>query len=231
MCSYCEGGDGPPNDDDDDSTALMWVTEAAATMDALRFYARQSTCEPDGSLGLVTVQGTDGSRVALMQWVLQGKLGRVADIDESFRVKAIVPVGAKKNPVEPHLTILQRTGVFMEKVRKRERPAVSNELLRLMKVFEVGMEVEAEISHAGSAAAAGQCEQCAYCEIDSQEGKDKPKLCSFCLLCVHDRCAESRVKPLLGGWLESSGGNTRHSLAAFDMPAIPHFLKDLSSKI
>jgi hypothetical protein len=96
MCSYCEGGDGPPNDDDDDSTALMWVTEAAATMDALRFYARQSTCEPDGSLGLVTVQGTDGSRVALMQWVLQGKLGRVADIDESFRVKAIVPVGAKK---------------------------------------------------------------------------------------------------------------------------------------
>lgn len=48
--------------------------------------------QPDKSVGLVVVPASDGLlRVAYFQWVIELKSGRVADIDDSFRVKFIVP--------------------------------------------------------------------------------------------------------------------------------------------
>lgn len=166
-----------------------------ATMESLRFFQKRRDLKPDGSLALVVVAGP---RVGLMQWVLEGKTGRIADIDEDFRVKTIVPVGKKKDPIKPDSFIITNTGVFMERVRKKERPYVPPELQRLMKIWEHGMMNQQDQDEALQEQDEGFFAMCAYCKSprdpDVPDGlSSRAQPCSFCMLDVHDTCAKKYV--------------------------------------
>lgn len=164
----------------------------AATMESLRFFQKRRDLKPDRSLALVVVAGPC---VGLMQWIIEGKTGRIADIDEDFKVKTIVPVGKKKDPITPDSIIIANTGVFMEKVRKKERPYVPPELQRLMKIWEHGMMNQQAEEEALQEQDEGFFTMCAYCKSphDPDGLSSRAQLCSFCMLDVHDTCAKKYV--------------------------------------
>ena len=179
-------------DDHLESLQSLWVTEMVATMDSLRFFQTRHRLQPDRSLALVVVTGP---RVGLMQWVLEGKTGRIAEIDEEFRVKAIVPVGGKKSPIKPESIIIANTGVFMEKVRKKERPYVPPEVQRLMRIWEHGMMNHQDQEEALQEQEEGFFEMCAYCKSprDPDGSSSRAQPCSFCMLDAHDSCVKKYV--------------------------------------
>ena len=167
---------------------LRWVQEMTASAEAFKFLAKDQPNKSDGSLGLVTVKGSDGPRVCLFQWVLPLKSGRIADLDENSCVKMIVPVGAKKNPISPQETILTSTGVSLEKVKKKERPSIPGSLLRLIKIWEAALALQSEENESSVFG-----DGCSYCE---QVGELRLHMCCCCLQTYHEECVDAVVNAL-----------------------------------
>ena len=94
--------------------------------------AYQATTDPDES----------NLKPVLVQWVNSGRSGRIADVDADSRVIAIVPAGAKRVPLDfsGSEIIHPATGVFMERVKKRERPRLPVHIKRLMTMWRVGLQ-------------------------------------------------------------------------------------------
>ena len=85
--------------------------------------------------------------------MVPGKTGRVADIDGNGCVIAIVPVGAKKNPipVDPKSVIWPRTGVSMLREKKKLRPSVPSNVLRLKNMWQTVKSAQCHFSQQPSA--------------------------------------------------------------------------------
>lgn len=178
----------------DQAALLLWVTEMVAAVEALNLLAGDQTTS-DGTLGLVTLNSSDGPQVVLFQWVIAGKTGRVADLDESSRVKMIVPVGHKRHPIQPQSIILLNTGIHLEKVKRKERPTVPKPLLRLVKMWEAASESAEGMNESGEVGIGGGGGPCSYCK--QEEGATKLHVCSWCLQSSHQQCVqESIIEPL-----------------------------------
>ena len=90
-------------------------------------------------------------QVVLVQWVLGGKTGRIADLDDQQKVIAIVASGKKRVPIDfrESLIIHPVTGVFMEKVRKRERPSLPEHIKRLIDMWTCAVQADCMPEHKG----------------------------------------------------------------------------------
>lgn len=90
-------------------------------------------------------------QVVLVQWVLGGKTGRIADLDDQQKVIAIVASGKKRIPIDFHEShiIHPVTGVFMEKVRKRERPSLPEHIKRLKDMWTCAVQANCMPEHKG----------------------------------------------------------------------------------
>ena len=97
------------------------------------------TYQPTGS---TFDQDESGLRVLLVQWVYGGKTGRVADLDSESKVIAIVPSGRKRTPLDftQAELIHPSIGITMERVKKRDRPALPKHVKRLMNMWNVAVQ-------------------------------------------------------------------------------------------
>ena len=145
----------------------------------------------------------------LVQWVLGGRSGRIADIDADSRVIAIVPAGAKRVPLDfsGSEIIHPATGVFMERVKKRERPRLPVHIKRLMTMWRVGLQsdmpehqglqllnqsemLELGTSGAAQALAAGTS-GCVFCGSHlAGSNNDFIQQCCVCLHHWHMSCSK-----------------------------------------
>ncbi len=87
----------------------------------------------DDRAGLSLVLHPNTGDLALMQWTIAGKQGRVADLDENNYVKCIVPVGPKKTPlkIDPEQILIPATGVKVLREKRRPKQFDNNDLNRL----------------------------------------------------------------------------------------------------
>ena len=106
---------------------------------SLVLYSQKTTADPDES----------GLQVVLVQWVIGGKTGRIADLDSEGRVKTIVPMGSKRIPIEfgDCEIIHPNTGIIMERVRKAERPKLPDSIQRLMNMWGIALQAHCLPEH------------------------------------------------------------------------------------
>lgn len=135
----------------------MWAREIQSAIEALldaqsarKKHSRETL---SSSLGLSLVLHESGAptdadetnkRISLIQWTIGGKRGRIADLDAESRVKAIVPTGAKKNPLDlsSSYIIHPAVGVAMERVKKRDRPQLPGKIVRLTSMWRTALQAQ-----------------------------------------------------------------------------------------
>lgn len=129
------------------------------------------------------------------------KTGRVADLDADCCVKMIVPVGNKRHAKPCHSIILPSTGVFLARVRRKERPRVPPDVMRLSRMWECALqgpmdfqEVDVDASDRAEAPSTLQ-DQCICCGLGEGSRGSRVFTCSFCLLSAHTECLSDVVAP------------------------------------
>lgn len=82
--------------------------------------------------------------LVLVQWVLAGKSGRIADLDAEDKIIAIVPSGKKRVPIDfSNSSIVHpATGIQMERVKKQDRPKLPQQIKRLMDMWRVALQAQ-----------------------------------------------------------------------------------------
>ena len=142
----------------------------------------------------------DSRAVALVQWTEEGVQGRIASVDDERRVKAIVPVGTRRVPLDfasMDLSIIYGdTGARHVKAKWKHHQAqsqLSEHLRRLFRMFSLAEGAsDNELSECGNPL------QCFIC--NSVQAKQLPlepaRCCPLCLLCSHDRCTSDVVEVL-----------------------------------
>ena len=149
----------------------------------------------DGSLALAVVAGKNGgpenARVAFVQWVLPLRTCRVADLDELNRVKMIVPVGPKQHPIDVVETILPRTGIFLSKVKRRERPTMPDIQIKLARIYEA-FQMPKNTDHVEQEYQL-PCTFCKLKELEEDNTVVVTHQCSVCLCTAHDACTRKTM--------------------------------------
>lgn len=135
----------------------MWAREIQSAIEVLLDAQSARKKHPretlSSSLGLSLVLHESGAttdvdetnkRISLIQWTIAGKRGRIADLDAESRVKAIVPTGAKKNPLDlsSSYIIHPAVGVAMERVKKRDRPQLPGKIVRLTSMWRTALQAQ-----------------------------------------------------------------------------------------
>ena len=207
-----------------------WLTSMTSMFQALSAAAKSKQAHPTmdkmspDTTGLALVKFIDPidkhTKVDLIQWTSIG-FGRVADIADG-RVVAIVPTGRKRVPIDFRESdvIHPCTGVRMERVRKKERPAVPDGILRLRMAWQICLKEKLEeqskewIGRLSSSSDARQdlqevetkfaesMERCEFCRssknynVSRSSGYDPDWIsqCSVCLLSWHMRCVMKLTK-------------------------------------
>ena len=84
-----------------------------------------------------------------MQWVIGGKTGRIADLDSEGKVKTIVPMGSKRTPINfgDCEIIHPAIGIIMERVKKADRPKLSDNIQRLMSMWRIALQAHCLPEH------------------------------------------------------------------------------------
>ena len=144
----------------------LWATEFRLGLNAMtdaycacQKYTRSSLSPSNTGLSLVVydggIQGTQtdqdecNTQVVLVQWVVGGKSGRIADLDSEGRVITIVPSGAKRVPIrfENSTIIHPSIGITMERVKRSERPKLPIHAERLMRMWRVALQADRMPEH------------------------------------------------------------------------------------
>ena len=136
----------------------LWATEFRLGLNALtdayaacQKYKRSELSPSSTGLSLVVYDGgvqTDqdecNTQVVLVQWVVGGKTGRIADLDSEGRVITIVPSGAKRVPInfEKNTIVHPSFGTTMERVKRSERPKLPTHIERLMRMWRVALQAD-----------------------------------------------------------------------------------------
>ena len=201
------------------------------SLKSLKYYDAQKGKPPGqdewSGVSLVQLPATqEGSlpRLVMLQWVIPGVSGRIADVDENHFLKSIVPVGPKRIPLKLEEVgakiIVPATGVVLLREKRTAKLRTSSslnllpdDLIRLMDMWqaaegkklglETGMETDENCficSKPCYTPDSGSAEQ----DIPAATSGDCFTLCPFCLLCSHHECLE-RVLAALPGRCETEG--------------------------
>ena len=154
-------------------------------------------------------------RILMVHWEVPGKTGRVARVDESGKLVSMVCVGDNKNArnFESCKIIHPDIGLRMERVKKKDRQAVPNNVIRVVNMLlqledVTSREQEAAIrQHDSDLQWQGVLnleDCCAYCQREKldpgSQGDDHhqhdcfPKKCPLCLLPFHASCVSQLVE-------------------------------------
>ena len=145
--------------------------------------------------------------LAMFQWTIPGKEGRVADVDENNYLKCIVPVGSKRVPLkidDPLAILLPATGVRVLREKRLKRQFGGHDLNRLPDVLPRFMKIwrTAQSQSRGAVIAQAEEDSCCYmcgCASEScyniSSSADSRMvghllLCPMCLQCYHPDCFE-----------------------------------------
>lgn len=215
----------------------MWTASLEQSLESLDVYreAQSHTPGEDERAGVSLVLRPETRDLALIHWTIPGKCGRVADLDSNHYLKAIVPVGAKRHPLQvaPHDIIMPVTGavVLREKRSAKKSSRSSSDLNRLadpvvrfMHMFRVAK------SKCDGGVELISCEVCFICESQNDVEGSKLQVCPMCLLASHDPCCGEVAKRfdfLADGKLSSpsysssSSGQGKIRLP-FPLPSVRH---------
>ena len=182
-----------------------WVEQCSAGISIL--LEQREHAGPNGNFDGVSIvsfkPANQASRVVeLVQWSQEGVKGRVTTLDEEKRVKAIVPVGHRRLPIDfSDMTVASNiiyrdTGARSVKAKWKVNQAQSlmpDRLLSLLDMFRL-----AEGSVSSETAADGGSLRCFICNsAQPRQLPLEPALrCSLCLLSSHKQCAPEIVQVL-----------------------------------
>ena len=176
----------------------QWMRELTTTFNSLMLqYEQRNTPPQDGELSLVAFArpGGDASddqvvQVHLLHWYSLGVSGRIADLDERNGVKAIVPVGAKRWPLNFHdlsmKMILSRTGTYMLKEKRKSRPVLQTDVVRIMKLWNLSLSFKNGLT-AEHFAPSNACD---FCD-SGDSSKGDCRVCPCCLTTGHASCFDA----------------------------------------
>ena len=199
---------------------------------------------------------TGPSQFVFVQWTEPGVKGRIADYDETTnRVKCIVPVGAKRLPIDftarGASILIPATCVRVLRERRvksqlhdyqpNQVPAV---LLRLMDMLRAGQSKLMDGINMTMGDSVPSCFVCARLDLDLPGGNpsdtedmsgdvDRQRnpctLCPVCMLCSHSRCCDKIFAEFQS--------RVDHSLASWPYPStckaadnLPQILHDMSTR-
>ena len=157
-------------------------------------------------------------KLILVHWEIEGKTGRVARVDDKGQLVSMVCVGQNKTarnfadcPV-----IHPGFGLWMTRVKKRDRPKLPTHILRVVNMFLQSEKQELDAAEdvlkqnegwMDSANSVDEC--CAFCGRSSQQ----PVRCPLCLLPWHAQCSrelfqQQQPQILSLQWFESDDQKT-----------------------
>ena len=225
------------------ATCNQWLASMKESFNSLEMFCNAQKDKPgqDDRAGLSLVIHPTTGDLAMMQWTITGKQGRIADVDENNYVKCIVPVGPKKVPlkIEPEQILIPATGVKV--LREKRRPKqfgkddlnrLPDTLVRFMKMWRIARSQEQDGDGVGTLMPTEDNNNCFVCghsgmapcgsedaqdHDDGNNGTDpdptRIMMCPVCLLCSHPACCKETLKIC----------NDRHD-------GLEHFLSDVESE-
>ena len=188
-------------------------------LQALQQHAASTRCQHCSLvLSPVEAQGPasfqSSRRLLLIYWDVEGKTGRVARVDSEWRLISMVCVGHNRNPrnFQNCTKILPSCGLVMDRVKKKDRQALPEHVVRTAEMFLqcerlVANAVERELQQQSGSPeqwfnvvdAADECVYCGclHCSASSTEASASgqlPEQCPLCLLHWHQACSEKFVE-------------------------------------
>ena len=137
-------------------------------------------------------------RVCMFAW-WDRTSGRIADLDASNRVKSIVPVGPKQFPTtldaDSGYVIWPRTGVSNMRVKSKDRPQLSEDILGVKSLWESAIHIHL---HGVSSFIGSTCDICnmphgpkGLDNVDDDD--DRIGYCPMCSMSTHSTCLDSSL--------------------------------------
>ena len=189
-------------------------------LQSLHQHAVSTPCEQCSLvLSPVEVQGPpsfqSSRRLLLVSWDVAGRTGRVARVDSEWRLISMVCVGPNRHArnFQNCTVILPSCELAMERVRKKDRQALPEHVVRMAEMFMqcerlVANAAERELQqHSGSPEqwvnVVHAADECVYCgclhcsaSASSEESASTqvPEQCPLCLLHWHQACSEKFVE-------------------------------------
>ncbi len=177
----------------------LWTESVNQSLASLEFYkARQSIAPAENeAAGVSLIVHPTTHDLAFIQWTTPGRAGRVADVDHNNYLKCIVPVGAKRIPLDLSNAniLIPATGVkvLREKRRVREmiRPDANrlpDPLVRFMKMWRCADSHRTDEGRL-AAVADSPCFVCDEIRLESVDSEESTlRVCALCLQCAHLHC-------------------------------------------
>lgn len=173
-----------------------WTANFKEGIECLEYYFKAQQQKPgeDEHAGVSLIIHPETNDLALVQWTIPGKLGRIADCDENHLIKCIVPVGPKRVPLdlENAQILIPATGAMMIRERRLKRNARADNLNRLPPILVRFMKMWRSSQHEGIDTIGEICFVCGAegggSAAPATPADSEFMLCPLCLLCSHKRC-------------------------------------------
>lgn len=173
----------------------LWTESVNQSIASLEFYKGHQSIAPGNDAGVSLIVHPTTRDLAFLQWTTPGSAGRVADVDHHNYLKCIVPVGAKRVPLDVSTAqiLIPATGVKVLREKRRAREMIRPDANRLpdplVRFMKMRRCADSHRTDEGRLAAVADS-PCFVCdEIKRGDSEESTlRVCALCLQCAHLHC-------------------------------------------